>query len=105
MSIAVIWVSDLEQSIDFYQSLLKGRVADRSDEFANVSNDHNEVLLHLLPAEYRDEPSYGENNPIKPVFIVDGPRGDKPVQTYGDWNYQDLADPDGHIIQLRFRLN
>jgi hypothetical protein len=23
------------------------------------------------------------------------------VATYGDWTYADLADPDGHIIQIR----
>jgi hypothetical protein len=62
-----------------------------------------------LPEQYRFEPSLGEDNPIKPIFEVESIedfasllRGE--VAVYGEWRYADLADPDGHIIQIRARF-
>ena len=104
----VLWVSDLHKSVDFYSKLFGASDCQLSDGFASVKSGGNEVLLHLLPEEYRSEPSLGEMNPIKPIFevarIADFAsllRGE--VAQYGDWRYADLADPDGHIIQIRER--
>ena len=106
MSATVIWVADLARSVAFYTVLFQSEDCYLADGFASVKNDKNEVLLHLLPEQYRDEPSMGEMNPIKPIFEVERIadyssqlRGE--VATYGDWTYADLADPDGHIIQIR----
>jgi catechol 2,3-dioxygenase-like lactoylglutathione lyase family enzyme len=108
MSVTVIWVSDLENSVAFYRALFQTDESSVSGEFASVKRGTNEVLLHLLPEQFRNEPSLGEDNPIKPIFEVESItafasqlRGD--VTTYGDWSYADLADPDGHIIQIRQR--
>ena len=103
----VLWVSDLDRSVTFYSRLFNAECV-ISEGFASVKNGNNEVLLHLLPEQYRSEPSLGEMNPIKPIFEVERIsdfaaqlRGE--VATYGDWSYADLADPDGHIIQIRQR--
>lgn len=106
MYASVIWVTDLVKSIDFYSKLFETNNCVLADGYASVTSSTNEVLLHLLPEEYRSEPSYGELNPIKPVFEVDRItdfasllRG--AVFVHGDWSYADLVDPDGHIIQIR----
>ena len=102
----VLWVSDLQLSVAFYGQLFGTQDAYLSDGFASVKAGNNEVLLHLLPEQYRSEPSLGEENPIKPIFEVESIedfasllRGE--VAVYGEWRYADLADPDGHIIQIR----
>lgn len=104
----VLWVSDLGQSVSFYSKLFSVSDSYLSEDFASVVHGKNEVLLHLLPEQYRSEPSYGELNPIKPVFEVERIsdfesllRGE--IAVHGDWSYADLADPDGHIIQIRQR--
>lgn len=116
MSVAVIWVSNLDRSVKFYETLLSAKCDYQSDGFASVIDGHNEVLLHLLPQEYRAEPSYGEANPIKPVFEVEDIDGLyqsisvvggslQPLsQTHGNWRYVDGTDPDGHVIQVRQRV-
>ena len=50
----------------------------------------------------------GEMNPIQPIFEVkrisdfsSQLRGE--VSTHGYWSYADMADPDGHIVQIRQR--
>lgn len=108
MSVTVIWVSDLENSVAFYRALFQTDESSASGEFASVKRGINEVLLHLLPEQYRSEPSLGEDNPIKPVFEVER-ISDFAAQLRGEpakydgWLYADLADPDGHIIQIRQR--
>lgn len=104
----VLWVSNLERSISFYSNLFASPNCEQSEGFASLNDGTNEVLLHLLPEQFRNEPSLGEDNPIKPIFEVESItafasqlRGE--VATYGDWSYADLADPDGHIIQIRQR--
>jgi catechol 2,3-dioxygenase-like lactoylglutathione lyase family enzyme len=106
MSAVVIWVADLAKSVAFYSALFETSDCYLSDGFASVKGGGNEVLLHLLPEQYRSEPTLGEDNPIKPIFEVDQIadfaellRGE--IATHDDWNYADLADPDGHIIQIR----
>ena len=66
----VLWVSNLEKSVNFYKALFEDQHPYVSESFASVRNSNNEVLLHLLPEEYRSEPTLGEDNPIKPVFTV-----------------------------------
>lgn len=106
MSATVIWVSDLTNSVAFYSALFQTQDCYLTDGFASVKNGSNEVLLHLLPEQYRSDPSLGEMNPIKPIFEVErisdfAAQLQGEVATYGDWSYADLSDPDGHIIQIR----
>ena len=113
MTTVVIWVSDLERSVSFYSALFEDNSPYRSSEFASVSGLGNEVLIHLLPEQYRSEPTLGEDNPIKPVFEVlsidkarlaagrTGGRIKSEVSEYNNWSYADGNDPDGNIIQGR----
>ncbi len=112
MSTIVLWVSDLNKSVEYYKDLFQAESPDVSAEFASVSGLGNEVLLHLLPEEYRAEPSYGELNPIKPVFSVDsidrarevannhGTTFKADVMEHNGVSYLDGTDPDGHVIQI-----
>ena len=113
MSTVVIWVSDLEKSVNFYSALFEDNSPYRSPEFASVQGLGNEVLIHLLPEQSRSEPTLGEDNPIKPVFDVQsidkarlaaGRTGGKiksEVMEHNNWTYADGNDPDGNIIQVR----
>ena len=113
MSTVVIWVSDLEKSVNFYSALFEDNSPYRSPEFASVQGLGNEVLIHLLPEQYRSEPTLGEDNPIKPVFDVQsidkarlaaGRTGGKiksEVMEHNNLTYADGHDPDGNIIQVR----
>jgi predicted enzyme related to lactoylglutathione lyase len=113
MTTVVIWVSDLERSVNFYSALFEDNSPYRSTEFASVSGLGNEVLIHLLPEQYRSEPTLGEDNPIKPVFEVlsidkarlaagrTGGRIKSEVSEHNNWSYADGNDPDGNIIQVR----
>lgn len=115
MTTAVIWVADLKRSADFYQELFEAESYYLTDGFASVSGNGNEVLLHLLPEQYRLEPSIGEENPIKPVFSVKsieaarasaakhGCSFKSESMTHGDVTYLDGKDPDGHVIQVAVR--
>jgi predicted lactoylglutathione lyase len=53
MTTIVLWVSNLEKSVNFYKALFEDQHPYVSETFASVSNSNNEVLLHLLPEEYR----------------------------------------------------
>lgn len=113
MTTIVLWVSDLEKSVGFYAALFEDNSPYKSEGFASVSGLGNEVLLHLLPEEYRTELIMGEDNPIKPVFDVHsidkarlaagrtGGRIKSDVKEHNNWSYADGNDPDGNIIQVR----
>ena len=113
MTTIVLWVSDLGKSVGFYKALFGDQNPYVTHEFASVSNNYNEVLLHLLPQEFRAAPSLREDNPIKPVFNVasidqaklaagqNGGRLSGAPQEHGQWRYVDGNDPDGNIIQVR----
>jgi len=113
LTTVVLWVSDIKRSTEFYAALFEDNSPFQSEGFASVSGFGNEVLIHLLPEEYRSEPTLGENNPIKPVFEVQsldkarlaagrsGGRIKSEVQEHNNWNYADGNDPDGNIIQVR----
>ena len=116
MTTIVLWVSNLEKSVDFYKSLFEDAHPYVSETFASVGNANNEVLIHLLPEEYRSEPTLGEDNPIKPVFTIDsiekaklaagrtGGHIKSDINEYESWRYADGNDPDGNVIQVRERI-
>jgi predicted lactoylglutathione lyase len=116
MTTAVIWVSNIDASVKFYQALFEDKHPYVTPEFASVSDANNEVLLHLLPEQYRGQPVAGEENPIKPVFTVkslelaklaagrSGGSVQREVQEHESWRYADGKDVDGHVIQLRERI-
>jgi catechol 2,3-dioxygenase-like lactoylglutathione lyase family enzyme len=112
MTTIVLWVSNLEKSVDFYKSLFEDAHPYVSETFASVGNANNEVLIHLLPEEYRSEPTLGEDNPIKPVFTIDSIEKAKlaaghiksDTNEYESWRYADGNDPDGNVIQVRERI-
>ena len=115
MTTIVLWVSDLDASVRFYQALFAAKTPYITDGFASVVGADNEVLLHLLPEQYRDQPSIGAENPIKPVFDVPSIQEAKlaagrsggsisaEISEHGDWRYADGLDPDGNVIQVRER--
>ena len=112
MTTIVLWVSDLNKSVAFYSDLFEASNPYLSEEFASVSGLGNEVLLHLLPEQYRSEPSIGEENPIKPVFKIQSIDKARAIATkhncsfkaeimqHGSRTYVDGVDPDGHVIQV-----
>ena len=116
MTTIVLWVSNLEKSVSFYKALFEDQHPYLSETFASVSNSNNEVLLHLLPEQYRAEPTLGEENPIKPVFTLQnidqarlaaGQNGGhirRETSEHEPWRYSDGNDPDGHVIQIRERI-
>jgi predicted enzyme related to lactoylglutathione lyase len=116
MSTIVLWVSDINRQAKFYSALLDAPIASESDEFCEVGDDRNSVLLHLLPAQFR-VPSSGlapaqEEVAIKPVFEVASIdeaiarataseiRVSGNVARYGEASYQDCIDPEGNVIQI-----
>ena len=113
MTTIVLWVSDLEKSVNFYKALFGAEHAYVTPEFASVEGSGNEVLLHLVPEQYRNDVSIGEDNPIKPVFTVqsieqaklaagqNGGRIKRETLEHEPWRYADGTDPDGHVIQVR----
>ena len=115
MTTVVLWVSDLEASVRFYQALFNAKTPYITDGFASVVGAGNEVLLHVVPEQYRGQAAIGADNPIKPVFEVADIDGlyqgvaavggslQSASQTHGNWRYVDGTDPDGHVIQVRQR--
>jgi len=116
MTTIVLWVSDLDRSVKFYSALFEAKYPYVTEGFASVEGNGNEVLIHLLPEQYRSEPTSGEDNPIKPVFevvslekakLAAGSNGGKiksEISEYESWKYADGQDPDGNIIQVRERI-
>jgi predicted enzyme related to lactoylglutathione lyase len=116
MTTIVLWVSDLERSVEFYSAIFEAKHPYQTEGFASVEGNGNEVLLHLLPEEFRSQPTLGEENPIKPVFEVNsidkaklaagsnGGRIKSEIQEHESWKYSDGNDPDGNVIQVRERI-
>lgn len=113
MSTIVIWVSDIQRSVNFYSAIFEDSHPLVTESFASTSGFGNEVLIHLLPEEHRSQPTLGADNPIKPVFTIysidkarlaagrTGGRFSSDIQEHEFQRYVDGNDPDGHVIQLR----
>lgn len=74
MTSIVLWVENLAAAKTFYQELLSAEVLDDSPTFVRVASTANEVLLHLVPEQYREgiasPPDIREQATIKPIFSV-----------------------------------
>ena len=117
MTSIVLWVSNIDRQANFYSALLAAPMRDKSDEFCAVGDETNEVLLHLLPEQYRvsspDLLPAQEEVAIKPIFEVPSIdeavvratafdlRVSGSVAQYGEASYQDCIDPEGNVIQLK----
>ncbi len=122
MSKVVIWVSDIEAQTLFYSALFGVVVPIPDAGFVEVADSGNSVLLHLLPPQYAAKTPLTEQLPaqdevaLKPVFTVDSLEAalsrtkqtlatfGSNVSTYGAFQYQDVIDPEGNVIQLQQRI-
>lgn len=122
MTKIVLWVSDLEAQITFYSKLFDVDAPAASSDFAEVSGGGNSALLHKLPAEYSaatpltKQLSVQDESAIKPVFTVESISAAQQrtsdtfatfaaaKNTYGDFEYQDVVDPEGNVIQLQQKV-
>lgn len=112
MTTIVLWVADLNRSAEFYKDLFAAEDYYLVEGFASVKGLGNEVLLHLVPEQYRDDVSIGEDNPIKPVFSVESIDAARAAalkhgcsfqgqnSEHNGLSYVDGKDPDGHVIQV-----
>ncbi|CAB4332539.1 unannotated protein [freshwater metagenome] len=116
MTTIVLWVSDINRQANFYSALLDAPIKNESEEFCEVGNERNSVLLHLLPEQFRVQPGslvpVQEEVAIKPVFTVvsieaatartasQEIRITGEVKTYGEVSYLDCIDPEGNVIQI-----
>jgi catechol-2,3-dioxygenase len=118
MTSIVLWVENLEPAKQFYQNLLSASVHDESQTFVRVASGENEVLLHLVPEQYREgissPPAIREEAVIKPVFAVrsinearnavanlSGQVNDATSeQIYANVRYCDGFDTEGNVIQV-----
>lgn len=118
MSKIVLWCSNLSNQKAFYSQLFDVEVPDTTD-FAEVSDGTNCVLLHALPSEFAS--STDSNSPlaakedvaIKPVFTVSSMEAaiSRISQTlavisplsaqFGGYEYRDVIDPEGNVIQIQ----
>ena len=119
MTAIVLWVEDLDRASDFYSRLLNASVSEQSETFVAVASQHNEVLLHLVPEQYREgiagELTVREDSVMKPVFQVESissaraavaPSAGKvqPTETeqvFQAAKYCDGFDVEGNVFQLR----
>ena len=74
MTSIVLWVENLAAAKTFYQELLSASVLDDSATFVRVASEANEVLLHLVPEQYREgiatPPDIRELASMKPIFSI-----------------------------------
>ena len=118
MTSIVLWVEDLASAKKFYRELLNAQILDDSATFVRVASNSNEVLLHLVPEQYREGVSspvqVREEATIKPIFSVSsiadarqavseltGRVNDPDTeQTYGKSRYCDGFDTEGNVFQV-----
>lgn len=119
MSKIVLWASNVSNQASFYSLLFDVGLPLADESFVEVSDGTNAVLLHALPSEFAAQISDDRALPaqddvaIKPVFTVgslDEARGRisgtlaviSPMSAhYGSFEYLDVTDPEGNIIQLQ----
>ena len=118
MTSIVLWVEDLSSAKTFYRELLNAQILDDSATFVRVASNSNEVLLHLVPEQYREGVSspvqVREEATIKPIFsVVSIASARKAVeeltgrvndpdteQIYADSRYCDGFDTEGNVFQV-----
>ena len=118
MTSIVLWVEDLSIAKDFYQKLLSAEILDDSATFVRVASKHNEVLLHLVPEQYREgvavPPRLREDAVIKPIFVVSSVNEARAAvagfsgqvnsadteHVYAQSRYCDGFDPEGNVFQV-----
>ncbi len=102
MTTVVLWAEQLEVSADFVR----------------ISSDANQILLHAVPAEYREgvsvPPAIREDAVMKPVYQVTSIAAARKAvqglagqvfasdreQSYGTTKYCDGYDTEGNVFQL-----
>ncbi len=117
----VLWVEDLASAKTFYRELLAAKILDDSATFVRVASEINEVLLHLVPEQYREGVAspvqVREEATIKPIFSVasiasarqavaelTGRVNDPDTeQIYADSRYCDGFDTEGNVFQVAER--
>lgn len=119
MTSIVLWVEDLDRARVFYEKLLALTPYEISDTFVALGSSANEILLHLIPENYREgitaTPSRREEVAIKPIFEVSSIANSREAvaetngevyainreQTFQAAVYCDGFDPEGNVFQLR----
>jgi catechol-2,3-dioxygenase len=114
----VLWVEDLAIAKNFYQKLLSAEILDDSATFVRVASKQNEVLLHLVPEQYREgisvPPRLREDAVIKPIFVLPSVSDARSAvallsgqvnsadteQVYAQSRYCDGFDPEGNVFQV-----
>lgn len=117
----VLWVEDLASAKTFYRELLAAKILDDSATFVRVASEINEVLLHIVPEQYREGVAspvqVREEATIKPIFSVasiasarqavaelTGRVNDPDTeQIYADSRYCDGFDTEGNVFQVAER--
>jgi catechol 2,3-dioxygenase-like lactoylglutathione lyase family enzyme len=117
----VLWVEDLASAKTFYRELLAAKILDDSATFVRVASETNEVLLHLVPEQYREGVSspvqVREEATIKPIFSVASIASARQAvaeltgrvndldteQIYADSRYCDGFDTEGNVFQVAER--
>lgn len=116
MTTVVLWADRWPEMVGFYRSLLLDTSpAPASLGFVAISGLENEVLLHQTPSEFLPDLSTPAARraeaAIKPVFNIDsidrvraaGLQLAGQVAEHEGWSYCDLMDPDGNVLQVRWR--
>ncbi len=118
LSSIVLWVSDMDTQSRFYAELFNVANVETRNGFAQVGDGANSVLLHQLPLEYRAQTPLNEaltaqtEVAIKPIFRVSSiqetteriqhsfAKISGEVLNHGEFNYLDVIDPEGNVIQI-----
>jgi catechol 2,3-dioxygenase-like lactoylglutathione lyase family enzyme len=121
MTSIVLWVENLAAAKTFYQELLSAPVLDDSATFVRVASPANEVLLHLVPEQYREgiatPPDIRELASMKPIFSVTSIAEARMAvadlagevysadteQVYAGSRYCDGFDTEGNVFQVAER--
>jgi len=118
----LLLVNDLDSMARFYSGLLKCDPSETDDDFVHFSHDCLDLVLHAIPAEYREAlqspPALREDSAWKPTFEVTSidecrafalrlgglvkPAGEQ-WEMHGHV-YCNAHDPEGNVIQLRERV-
>ena len=121
MTSIVLWVENLAAAKTFYQELLSASILDDSATFVRVASPANEVLLHLVPEQYREgiatPPVIRELASMKPIFSVTSIAQSRAAvadlagevysadteQVYAGSRYCDGFDTEGNVFQVAER--